>query len=307
MLKIVENAYNSVPIGYSYDRDQDNTSMLKIICPNMLRMGRTNQRTLEGPIRLARGARELLTKVEELYDAWFKVWQDTVVPKLIFQPKWYDGHRDLQEGDLVYFQKKESKLDNKWTVGKVDQVVRGRDQKIRKVIIKYKNASEENTFRFTERSVRKLVKLFSIDEHQIQEDLSELQKRIDRLQDPGLAGEGVEVDEPSLLGDGGGDEPVVVQVDELGQSVGDHQQGLADTQVVENELVDANNGDEAGQQDEVGVDVQQEQRQAQDVPAASTRSKKRCSCCCSSHCKFSFHTKGPDVRAYTSTRLVPLA
>ena len=53
--------------------------------------------------------------------------------------------------------------------------------------------------------------------------------------------------------------------------------------------------------------MQQEQRQAQDVPAASTRSKRRCSCCCSSHCKFSFHTMGPDVRAYTSTRLVPLA
>ena len=133
-----------MPIGYSYDRDQDNTSILKIICPNMLRMGRTNQRTLEGPIRLARGARELLTKVEKLYDAWFKVWQEAVVPKLIFQPKWYDGDRDLQEGDLVYFRKTESQLDNKWTVGKVEQVIRGRNQRIRKVIIKYRNASKEN-------------------------------------------------------------------------------------------------------------------------------------------------------------------
>ena len=79
---------------------------------------------------------EGLTKVEELYEAWFRVWQDAVVPKLIFQPKWYDSDRDLQEGDLVYFQKSESKLDNKWQVGKVEQIVRGRDQKIRKVILK---------------------------------------------------------------------------------------------------------------------------------------------------------------------------
>ena len=91
----MENAYNSVPIGYSYDRDQDNTGVLKIICPNMLRMGRTNQRSLEGPIRLARGTRELLTKVEDMYDTWFKIWKDTVVPKLIFQPKWYQSDNEI--------------------------------------------------------------------------------------------------------------------------------------------------------------------------------------------------------------------
>ena len=69
LCKLVENSYNSVPIGYSYDRDQDNTPILKMITPNMLRVGRTNQRTLEGPFRLARGSRELLEKVEEIYDS----------------------------------------------------------------------------------------------------------------------------------------------------------------------------------------------------------------------------------------------
>ena len=182
LCKIVENSYNSVPIGLSYDRDQDNTGVLKIICPNMLRMGRSNQRSLDGPIRLAKGTRELLDRVENMYDAWFKIWQETVVPKLIFQPKWYMSDRDLQEEDIVYFQKKEGHLDSKWTVGRVDQVVRGRDGRIRKVIIRYSNASEENMPRFTERSVRKLVKLFSIDEHQVQEDLTLLQRRIDRMQ-----------------------------------------------------------------------------------------------------------------------------
>ena len=182
LCKLVENSYNSVPIGFSYDRDLDNTGTLKIICPNMLRMGRSNQRTLDGPIRLARGARELLDRVETLYDTWFKIWQDVVVPKLIFQPKWFDGDRDLQEQDLVYFQKKEGHLDNKWIVGRIEQVVRDRDLKIRKVIIRYSNASEENMPRFTERSTRKLVKLFSLDEFQIQDDLTELQKKIDRLQ-----------------------------------------------------------------------------------------------------------------------------
>ena len=286
LCKIVENAYNSVPIGYSYDRDQDNTSVLKIISPNMLRMGRSNQRVLDGPIRLARGARELLTKVEDLYESWFKVWQDAVVPKLIFQPKWYNGDQDLAEGDLVYFQKKDSQLDNKWSVGKVEQIVRGRDQKVRKVIVKYQNATE-NIPRFTERSVRKLVKLFSIDEFQIQNDLSELQKRIDKLQE--------KADQPSGPGDdiaqtgGGDDEPPVVPED--GQAV--------QVQGVDDEAAPVG-------QDDLEVDGEQQVGQDDDdVPAANTRSKKRCNCCCPSHCKFSFHTMGPNVRAYTSTKVFP--
>ena len=70
-----------------------------------------------------------------MYDTWFKIWKDTVVPKLIFQPKWYNSDDDLQEEDLVYFQKKEGHLDSKWMIGKVEQIVRGRDSKIRKVVI----------------------------------------------------------------------------------------------------------------------------------------------------------------------------
>ena len=46
------------------------------------------------------------------------------------------------------------------------------------MIVKYQNASENHP----QLTVRKLVKLFSIDEFEIQDDLTELQKRIDKLQ-----------------------------------------------------------------------------------------------------------------------------
>ena len=271
LCKLVENSYNSVPIGYSYDRDEDNTSILKMICPNMMRMGRTNKRTLDGPIRLARGARELLTNIEELYDAWFKVWQDTVVPKLMFQPKWYNKDCDLMEGDLVYFQKEgDSQLDNKWTVGKVDQVVRGRDQKIRRVIVKYQNATESQ-YRLTDRAVRKIVKLFSIDEYQVQEDLAELQVRIDKLEATNreeVPDEPLdvvtEVEGPQLESRG---DPLVHEGDPVGEAITDD--------------------DSAG------------------GPAARTRSRAAYSCCCPSHCKFSFHTMGPVVKAFSTLRAMP--
>ena len=259
LCKIVENSYNNVPIGYSYGRDQNNTPILKIISPNMLRMGRNNKRALDGPFRLARGTRELLNKIDELYASWFKIWQDAVIPKLIYQPKWYDNEKDLCDGDIVYFQKKDGLLANKWVVGKVEQIIRGRDQIIRKVMIKYFNGSEGDIGepgrpRFTERSVRKIVKLFSIDEFQIEEDLSELQKRLDEMDGQGAAQE------------------IVVRV---------------------------RNEDQVSQ---VPEDVDPTHVGQDGGPAAGTRSRKRCQCCCWRHCNLSFHSMGPEMISLTELK-----
>ena len=85
----------------------------------------------------------------------------------------------------MYFQKSESALSSPWTIGEVDQVVVGRDGLIRRAIIKYFNASEndpENANyhpQFTDRSVRKLIKLWSVDECNLFDDLAELQESFD--------------------------------------------------------------------------------------------------------------------------------
>ena len=134
--------------------------MLKIIYPNMLKMGHENQRQIEGPIRLTKGTRELFDKMEKMYKSWFIVWRDTVVPKIMFQPKWYNSNKELQEGELVYFQKKEGKANQPWTIRRVEQIVRSdRDNLIRGTIIKYQNYGEEGP-QLTDRHVRKHVKLF---------------------------------------------------------------------------------------------------------------------------------------------------
>ena len=89
LLKLVENNYNSLPLGYSYDRSQDNTPLFKIITPNFFKMGRNNQRALDGPVRLPTDGGEMLEKVYETYDAIFKLWASTYIPRLIYRPsKW---------------------------------------------------------------------------------------------------------------------------------------------------------------------------------------------------------------------------
>ena len=175
--KLAENAFNNLPLGFSYGRQQDNTELLKIITPNMLRVGRINSRALQGPVRLAGDNKELLKIVDSTYQGWFNIFKETVVPRLINQPKWFRKEVDLKEQDLVYFQKQESDLASDWTIGQVDQVITGRDGLIRRAWIKYYNTGEKNP-RLTDRSVRRLVKLWSIDESSLAEDLAEVDRRL---------------------------------------------------------------------------------------------------------------------------------
>ena len=271
LCKCVENSYNSVPIGFSYGRDADNTSLLKIITPNMLRMGRTNQRQLDGPIRLAKGSRELLDKIDAVYRAWFLVWRDSLVPKIMFRPKWFDSSKDLAIGDLVYFQKEDGVLGKAWIIGRIEQVVKsGRDEKIRRVVIKYQNRDEDYP-RFTDRTVLKLVKLFNIDEHQVQDDLGLLQKRIDELRredfpDIPVVGPPQDHDTDDLL-DNGRDNAIAQP-----RSNPDTNPSIQDSPSRNSDV-----------QDDVSLDG----------PAAGTRSRKRrCNCCCGSHCSVQVHTLG---------------
>ena len=179
LLKLVENNYNSLPIGYSYDRSCSNTPLLKIISLNFFRFGRNNDRALEGPVTLPNHGGELIERVNEVYQGIFKLWSTVYVPKLMYRPKWFKDDIDLKVGDLVYFQKEsDNKLSSRWIVGIIDQVIRSEDGWIQRVIVKYQNHNEEGP-RFTDRSVRKLAKIFDIDEYVLQDDLTELLRRLD--------------------------------------------------------------------------------------------------------------------------------
>ena len=100
-----------------------------------------------------------------------------MVPRMIGQPKWFRIDKDLKEQDLVYFQKRESELSSPWTIGQVDQVIVSKDGFIRRAVIKYFNPGESNP-QLTDRSVRKLIKLWSIDDACVFDDLHELENRL---------------------------------------------------------------------------------------------------------------------------------
>ena len=70
--KLVENEVNKIPLGFSYARDADNTPLLKLITPNLLKIGRLHSRALDGPVKFPTGPKDLMVKVEQIYKAFFR-------------------------------------------------------------------------------------------------------------------------------------------------------------------------------------------------------------------------------------------
>ena len=180
LAKLVENHLNNLPIGYSFGPDSNNTPMLKLITPNMCGIGRLNSRNISGPIKLPKGPKDMMNKVEKLYDAFFKIWNIVMVPRLIPTPKWFKDSPDLKIDDVVYFQKVENNLYSQWTVGQVDSLIKSKDQKIRRVVIRYHNASE-NVPRTTDRCVRSLVRLFNVEDAYFVRDLDLVEQLIKQM------------------------------------------------------------------------------------------------------------------------------
>ena len=180
MCKLVENKINNIPFGYSFAKDATNTPLLRILTPNMMRIGRLNSRSLDGPVRFPRGPKEIMSKVESLYEAFFKVWNVVMVPRLIPSPKWFKSSEEIKIDDVVYFQKLENDISSDWTLGQVDSVVRGKDGQIRRVTVRYCNITE-GVARYTERSVRSLVRLFHVEDDYFTRDLDLAEKLLTSL------------------------------------------------------------------------------------------------------------------------------
>ena len=146
-----------------------------------MKIGRLNDRTLVGPVRFPTGPKGLMKNVEDIFDAYFKLWNTSCVPKLIPQPKWFNMDKDLKVDDVVYFQKDEADFSSKWMIGQVDSIVRSRDGIVRRANIRYFNHNEKNA-RITDRAIRSLVRLFNVEDNYFIEDMSKVELLVKALE-----------------------------------------------------------------------------------------------------------------------------
>ena len=114
---------NNTPYGFSYARGKDNNRLMKLVSPNMMKVGRIHSRTLNAPVKLPEGPATMMDKVQKCYEIFYKLYNDTMVAKLIQEtnPKWFKSSQDLKVDDVVYFRKLESSaVQGDWSVGLVD-------------------------------------------------------------------------------------------------------------------------------------------------------------------------------------------
>ena len=180
LMKLIENDLNNLPFGYCYGRKSDNSPLLKLVFPNLLRIGRNNSRALDGPIKIPKNPGDLVKRVNEAYSTFYNLWNTVIIPKLMKAPKWFDQSENLKIGEIVYFQKVENEMKSSWSLGKIVDVVMSKDGVVRRATVEYQNNSE-NVKRTTDRAARSLIKLFHIDDQSWYQEMTGVERILDNL------------------------------------------------------------------------------------------------------------------------------
>ena len=132
---------------------------MDLITPSRLILGRNNRRALSGFARVSTPSR-LISQMDDVYDAWWKVWRTEKLVDFIPQPsKWKKTNEQLKEGDIVIFLKSDSENrlgEPVWRIARVKSVNVSEDGLIRTAVLEYRNPSEKS-LRTTNRSARTIV------------------------------------------------------------------------------------------------------------------------------------------------------
>ena len=169
----VANRANDLPLAVgNITADFEN---LDLLTPNRLKLGRNNERSPVGTMKVTNDASKILKANKKIFQSWFENWLISCVPNLIEQPKWFKTSHHIKPGDVVIFTKSDT-FSPTYQFGIVHSTSPSNDGVIRKVSVKYRNASEQ-TDRFTDRAVRSLVVIHKVDEINIMQDLYDMEQK----------------------------------------------------------------------------------------------------------------------------------
>ena len=169
--------FEVVPVsGHNYtglNNDANNASILKIVTPNIMKIGHLHPRSLDE----TNDPKEYLKKVEDTCQSFKDIFNTAMLPKLIPQPKWFKDSIELKPEDLVYFQKTQS---SEWTLGQIELVTKSKDQVVKRVSVRYFNDGEKEPL-FTDRAACSIVRPFSIDDNYFVEDMAAVERMLSKV------------------------------------------------------------------------------------------------------------------------------
>ena len=140
--KAIEREVNSVPIGFLHHQGTVDP-LLRVLCPSLLKNGTFTDRAPKGLFTIPNSGADLMTRIETIYDMWFRVWNMGYLPLIMDRQKWHIEGENLKKDDLVYFKLTDSPLAADWRFGKVEYIDTGRDGLVRGIGISYKNKDGE--------------------------------------------------------------------------------------------------------------------------------------------------------------------
>ena len=128
-----------------------------------------------------------MTKIDTLYIMWYTVWARDYVPLVMGRDKWLKEEKNLAVDDVVWFKLKESAMSAQWRLGKVEAVHKGRDGLVREADIAYKLKDMDDPGEWRHmvvlRPVRNMVKLFTMEDTTLLQDLENVRKLMNEKQD----------------------------------------------------------------------------------------------------------------------------
>ena len=173
----IANSINNLPLALG--NIKGDFEWMDLITPNRLLMGRNNDRCPIGPVSATDDPKRILLFNQKIYEAWFENWLLSHVPKLMEQPKWFRDDRDLKVGDVVLILKHESEISRNYQYGIIDSIEVGRDLKVRKIHVRYRNADQKVDY-LTFRSARSIVVIHPVDETNVMQHLGQIAMEVDR-------------------------------------------------------------------------------------------------------------------------------
>ena len=183
--KLIEREVNSIPIGFYYHQSGGSNELLRILTPNSLKLVTNSDRAPVGLFNIPNNPLDIMENIQQKYEAWYQVWNEQYIPLVMERQKWHFRQDNLKPGDIVYFKLTESKMSANWVLGKVEEVLFGRDGYVREATIAYKDTTsdepEDWMHRTVNRPVRNLVKLFHIDETTLMDDLNDVHKQVEEI------------------------------------------------------------------------------------------------------------------------------
>ena len=128
------NLINKRPIGTLPSTDSE----INILTSNSLLLGRAIAKNPGGWQPGSQDPRKRHHVVQAIVDMFWKKWTQLYAPALVVRRKWHTANRNLHPGNVVIIADRNT-MRGEYRLGLVEEVFPGRDGKVRRVSVMYKN------------------------------------------------------------------------------------------------------------------------------------------------------------------------